>query len=230
MKLYEHEFVFMFMPDFQYAAVPRPKQHRSEQRLQRILDAARVLLEEKTFEQLTIREIASAAKCSVGTFYQRFADKHALLDSLDELYSQDLISEFEALADGWASGSLDLRDKILQASTFLVQFHRARRGVARALILEARLRPQGAFGARTKQMISLTPGITRSILRHTDEINHTDARRAARFAFVQALTTVREFVIFPEGPASAQPISDRALAKEVARSWHLYLTFTPIEE
>ena len=73
-------------------------------------------------------------------------------------------------------------------------------------------------------MIAYSPGIVRAFLRHTASIRHPDPRRAARFAMVQALTTVREYILFPEGPASVEPLSDDDTVQEVGRSWYHYLT------
>ena len=216
--------MFMTFAEFEHAAVPTPKQQRSEEKLQRMLEAARTLLEDSSFEELSVQKVARHAGCSVGTFYARFADKDALLDSLDELYTRDLIREFEELASRWSESAFTLSEKVHQAAAFLVEFHRQRRGVVRALILQARLRPGGRFGERTKRMVSFTPGIVRSMLEHAGELGHSNAKRAARFGLIQALTTVREFVLFSEGPASAQPLSDKALVREVARSWYVYLT------
>ena len=212
-----------FIP-FEHAAVPTPKQNRSEATLTRILRAAQDLLEEHTFNELSVQLVVKRAKCSVGTFYGRFADKEALLDSLDEIYARDLVRDFQEIAEEWSLRSLTLPALVGEASRFLVAFPRQRRGVVRALILHARLHPAGSFGDRTRRMVGGTPEIVRVFLGYADSIRHPNPRRAARFAMVQALTTVREYVLFPEGPASAEPLSDDDTAHEVARSWYHYLT------
>ena len=209
---------------FEHADVPTPKQRRSEANLQRLLGAARKLLEDCSFDDLSVQRVVDEANCSVGTFYARFADKEALLDCLDELYARDLIGAFETLAEDWSARSPELPTLVDEAARFLVDFHRARCGVVRALILHARLHPSGPFAERTRRMISFTPGILRAFLRCVDAIAHPKPRRAVRFGFVQALTTVREFVLFPEGPAAIQPLSDLEITTEVARSWFNYLT------
>lgn len=61
-----------------------PQQVRSQATLDRLLDATEVLLDEGTFDQLSVQAICKQANSSVGAFYTRFADKVALLHVLHE--------------------------------------------------------------------------------------------------------------------------------------------------
>ena len=204
----------------------RPQQGRSEASLARIFDATRGLLEEHTFDQLSIAHIVREARSSVGVFYARFADKQALLDCLDEQYANEVILEFEAAGEDWRRRSLPLRRLVAEATDFLVRFHRERRGLVRALVLHARLHTDGPFTERSQRMVSSTPALPRAFLERRDEIRHPRPKQAVRFAFVQALTMVRERILFPEGPASVTGLADRQLRREVARGWLAYLTFS----
>lgn len=205
------------------AAKP-PRQSRSQRSLERLLDATRELLEQRTFDEISVAEIVARAGSSVGVFYSRFADKLSLLDCLDELYAREVIEEFSGLAGGWRPRTLSLEQKIGEAARFLVRFHRPRRGLIRALVLHARLHVGGPFSERTRRMQSASGGIVPALLEHADEIAHRDPELAVRFSMVQALTTVREHVLFPEGPAATAPLDDAQLAREVARSWRAYLS------
>lgn len=201
------------------ATVNPPRQPRSQRSLERLLGATRELLETRSFDEISIAEIVRRAGSSVGVFYSRFADKQALLDCLDELYTQDVLEEFPALASSWRERQLPLEEKIVEASRFLVAFHRRRRGVIRALVLHARLHVGGPFTERTLRMQSAPGGIADGLLEHAAEVEHEAPERAIRFSMIQALTTVREHVLFPEGPAATVPLDDRTLADEVARVW-----------
>ena len=53
------------------------KQARSRLTRDRLLAAGRKLLNQGAFEATSIGAIADVADCSVGAFYQRFADKEA---------------------------------------------------------------------------------------------------------------------------------------------------------
>lgn len=61
-----------------------PRQARSKQRVEDILDAASRLVLERGVEQMSTRAIAEAADVPVASLYQYFADKEAVLLSLAE--------------------------------------------------------------------------------------------------------------------------------------------------
>lgn len=56
-----------------------PKQQRSRESYERVLDAAHELLEQNGFEGFTIQEVATRANVSVGAIYERFGNKETLL-------------------------------------------------------------------------------------------------------------------------------------------------------
>src|SRR6202008_2823007 len=56
-----------------------PKQRRSRESYERVLDAARALLEENGFEGLTVQEVAIRSGVSIGAIYERFGNKETLL-------------------------------------------------------------------------------------------------------------------------------------------------------
>ena len=70
----------------------KPKQARSLERVNRILDVAEVIFIEKGYAATTTREIATQAEISIGSLYQFFPDKVAILQALAERYS-DLLNQ-----------------------------------------------------------------------------------------------------------------------------------------
>jgi AcrR family transcriptional regulator len=62
-------------------------QSRSRDSLARILDATERLLEKRSFRDITVSEIARAAKTSPTAVYARFENKHALLGALFDRYA-----------------------------------------------------------------------------------------------------------------------------------------------
>jgi AcrR family transcriptional regulator len=69
-----------------------PRQARSRARVERILAAADAILSGDGVDGLTVRRIAERAAVPVGTLYQFFADKGAVIDALARTY----IAEFDA--------------------------------------------------------------------------------------------------------------------------------------
>jgi AcrR family transcriptional regulator len=89
------------------AAIPRlrriPRQARSRERLQRLLDAADELLAREGAEALTTTRVAEAAAVSVGSLYQYLPDKGAIVEALAGRY----LAEFEAVMDEVAERAAD---------------------------------------------------------------------------------------------------------------------------
>ncbi|WP_433501614.1 TetR family transcriptional regulator [Sphaerimonospora sp. CA-214678] len=60
----------------------RPAQRRSQERVERMLDECARLLDELGYDSLTTKEVARRAEVPIGTFYQFFSDKQALVRAL----------------------------------------------------------------------------------------------------------------------------------------------------
>ena len=54
------------------------------------------LMKERTFEEIKVSDICSAALTNRSTFYDHFSDKYELLDSLINDLEEDLVSKLEA--------------------------------------------------------------------------------------------------------------------------------------
>lgn len=76
-------------------SIREPKQKRSIQMKETILDTAKILFCEKGYFETTTNEIAKVAKISIGSLYSYFADKDTILMELLERYNQHFMSVFE---------------------------------------------------------------------------------------------------------------------------------------
>jgi AcrR family transcriptional regulator len=74
-----------------------PVQRRSALRVERMLDAAATLLDEVGPEGLTTSGIAARAGVSVGSLYQFFPDKHAVVEALARRSFERFSQRFETL-------------------------------------------------------------------------------------------------------------------------------------
>jgi AcrR family transcriptional regulator len=71
------------------AARKQPAQIRSKERLERILGAARELIAQKGSDLVKMSEVAALADISIGSLYQYFPDKSALIRTLAEQYNAE---------------------------------------------------------------------------------------------------------------------------------------------
>src|SRR5262245_23805218 len=68
----------------------RPKQARSQQRVDHLLNMAAQVFEESGYATATTNAIAARAGVSIGSLYQFFPNKEAMMDALVERYLEEL--------------------------------------------------------------------------------------------------------------------------------------------
>jgi AcrR family transcriptional regulator len=92
-----------------------PRQERGRERVDRVLDAAAEVIAEIGVEAATTNAIAARAATSVGSLYQFFPNKEAIVRALGVRYNSELRRINEAtMPPDWASLSSDeLIDRIL---------------------------------------------------------------------------------------------------------------------
>src|SRR2546423_12720056 len=73
-----------------------PKQARSRQTKEKIINAAIELFEERGYEKTTSNDIAAAAGVSVGSFYVYFTDKRQLLLTIFDRLADELFKNIFA--------------------------------------------------------------------------------------------------------------------------------------
>jgi AcrR family transcriptional regulator len=86
----------------------KPKQKRGEQRVAAILNAASEVFAEVGYEAATIHLIAARADTSIGSMYQFFANKDAILKALVDRYVERATAVFAAMnVDSMATATLE---------------------------------------------------------------------------------------------------------------------------
>jgi AcrR family transcriptional regulator len=74
-----------------------PRQARSRLMVERILEAARLVLVEEGYERATTNRVASRAGISPGSLYQYFPDKQAVLVAVIDRYAAEVAEELTAV-------------------------------------------------------------------------------------------------------------------------------------
>ena len=99
----------------------KPTQARSLERVNRILDVAEKMFVEKGYAATTTKAIAAQAKVPIGSLYQFFPDKEAILQTLAEGYSDELFSYFQSL-DTPEMAQISLADYVDRMTDGVEQF------------------------------------------------------------------------------------------------------------
>jgi len=199
-----------------------PRQARSQETLDRILDAAEALVAEKGFEDATVAELVRRAGSSVGSFYTRFRDKEGLLYALYERYHEQATATADAALDParWEGASIP---EILGAVVrFLVSVYREREGLIRAFVL--RNHGDASFRARQERLShDVSNRLSRLLLARRGEIRHPDPARAAVFGLTMIVSAIESVVLFGEMRSAGLVLSDDELGEELTRAFLAYL-------
>jgi AcrR family transcriptional regulator len=130
-----------------------PRQARSRERLQRLLDAADELVATEGASALTTTRVATAAGVSIGSLYQYLPDKGAIIEALARRY----LDEFEELMASFVSAPPD--DPVGTLIDAFAQRYRERPGY-RALWFGRELTPELREADRVNKRV-LAEGVVR---------------------------------------------------------------------
>jgi len=202
--------------------IREPRQARSRETLDRILDAAETLVADKGFDDATIAEIVRRAGSSVGAFYARFHDKDGLLYALYERYLEQAVATADdALEPGRWRGA-DVRELLAAVVRFLVAIYREQGGLIRAFVLRNHTDPE--FRARQERLSHyVADKLTTVLLEQRDEIRHPDPERAVAFGLSMVFAAIESNVLFGETRSRALALSDDDFAAELTRAYLAYL-------
>lgn len=193
--------------------VRTPRQARSQATLERFIDATRVLLESRAFEEITVADIVREADRTVGSFYARFDDKYAVLHVLVDRLDARLRDLVRTFCDPIRWEHATAADFVTQAITLNVMAYRRTAPLFRAALTAAatdeRFRERRLatmqFGAEAQKKF---------LLSRADELDCVDPARASDAAFELVAATLDHELLFGRFTTTA-PQSDPALVAEL---------------
>lgn len=199
-----------------------PRQARSQETLERLLDAAEQLVAEKGFDDATIAELVRRAGSSVGAFYARFRDKEGLLYALYERYLEQALATADSALDPRRWEGASIPSIVGAVVPFLVSVYRERRGLIRAFVLRNHV--DAEFRARQERFSHhVEAGLSRLLMARAAEIRHPAPARAATLGLAMVVSTIESAILFGELRSSALTLSDGELAAELTRAFLAYL-------
>ena len=199
-----------------------PLQRRSQESLERVLQAGAELLREAGYEGFTLQEVSRRSGVSVGSIYARTASKESLILAIyeretarmaeenrrieetshrEDLYGRSLV---EALVTDMAQGVLN------NAATLRVFMHRA--------VVDQEFWERGSQGLR-----ALARTFEGALHEHREEIQHPDPELAIDIAFRFVYDALARRVSHGAGFESDRDVPEDVLVRELARAAADYL-------
>ena len=198
--------------------VKPPRQARSLETLERILDAAEALIIEKGASALTIAEVARRARSSVGSLYARFSGKEALLRSVFERFFEQAAATAEKALDPGVWQTASLAAVFEQICAFTVRTFVERRELIASLTIYAAQSPEmSAIAERLGD--TLSERFHALLVARGARFTHPDPARAIQLTTWMLLSAMEAHTL--HGASNA--LSSDFIAREAARMFSAYL-------
>ncbi len=197
-----------------------PRQRRSRESLERVLQAGVELLGETDYDGFTLGELSRRANVSVGSIYARFGSKEELFAALQDVIQRRLQEEQAAALS--AVTQTDPGAAITAAVEVLAGAMRRHGAVLRVLMV------RGAIDERTRDAGSrsasaVAEGFAAAVLAHRDAIVHPDPELAVDVAYRMVFSTLGRRVVFGPTFESKRRIAWERFVAEQATLCRAYL-------
>jgi len=203
-----------------------PKQSRSEESLEKILDAALEQLLECGAEGLSVAGVADRAGYTVGALYRRFADKKSLLHALHERFAENLLVILQSVADQVEQQQLSITDLVEMLSEKAWAFAAQQQAFLQLANIFAQ---NDKDFLHRKELVSIaSENILRPLfLNRSNEIKHPHPERAVRFVFEQSMAIFSYRVEAVQTNKILPVMNEKDFMEELKYCFYLYLGIQP---
>lgn len=199
-----------------------PRQKRSRESLERLLDAAEEQISIKGVESFTIADVVNQAELSVGAFYARFPDKTALLHAVQDRFHGRVEPLVHAEMRARAAGAKSLAEAVDQLIDTLVAHVTGNRELHRAFMMNSVFDP--FMRARGEKVNKERREVFSSILmEHRSEIGHADPIQAINVGYGMYAAVVRGTLVFGWQHELYYDMSNQTVVEELKHALTLYL-------
>jgi len=199
-----------------------PKQRRSQESLERVVEASMQLLEENGFEGFTVQDVSRRADVSVGAIYARFGNKESLLRAVHAEAMEAMAREHENVSAVDGRPEQDAREVIVAAVRTVAGIFRGNERLLRAFMhlgaVDDEISRRGSDVS-----IDLSRQFEDTILAHRSEIAHPHPKTAVDVAYRMAYCTFARQVMYGPSFESERAIAWDDLVEEVAYACAAYL-------
>jgi AcrR family transcriptional regulator len=201
-------------------------QARSQETLERLLEAAEEVVSEKGFDSATVSEIVRRAKSSVGAMYARFNDKDSLLVVLHERFCEQALATTDAVLDPARWDGAPITEILSTALPFVVHVYQQKRGLLRAFMLRGCTDAQ--FAERASRVgREISDKLIKLLMRRRHEIRHPDPVLAVDFALRACFDVLDLATFYGDIQRSKVQLTQDQLAEEITRMFLCYLGIEP---
>lgn len=198
-----------------------PLQRRSQESLERVLQAGMEVLQEQGFEGFTLQEVSRRAGVSIGSIYARVASREALIMAIYER-TMAWTDEQDQLKRDSLREDLTPRERIETIVTDMAENMLGHGDVLRVFMRQGPISPEiWERGAEKSQDTSKV--FARAVLEHREDISHPEPELAVDVAWRMVYCTIARRITHGSKFESLRAVSDKRLVRELARAVADYL-------
>ena len=210
------------MVDATRALIRPPQQQRSRTSFERVLRAARELLEEEGYQGFTLASVSRRAGVSVGAIYARAPSKDALFYAVHARVMEELNGIFARIARAPGDDALDSRELVREAVRRFAEPFRTHSAILRVVMHRGAVDDVVAdLGSRSS---SKEADLFREIvLARRAEIVHDDPELAVDVAYRMVYCTLARQIMYGPTFESQFRIAWDDLVREIGNAAAAYL-------
>jgi AcrR family transcriptional regulator len=198
-----------------------PRQRRSRETLQRVLDAFVELLAKKPFEEITMAELARRARIAVTSIYARFENKQALVLAAHERYRAEMLREIDLLLNPARWGAANLEVIIHEVMTGVITDRRSRLPLLRAALL---INDREVYERAAQISRHVSERMTTLLAPRLDWLPAAERERTIDFALRSATSVLQQRLVFGDIEPARFHLSETELAQRLADQFFATLT------
>jgi AcrR family transcriptional regulator len=185
-----------------------PRQERSRQSQERVLDAFGRMLTERPFEQITMANLARRAGVAVTSIYARFEDKRALVLALHERHVAETLAFTDALLDPERWRGRDLAAIVHGILAGVVARQRPREHLLRAALILGDHDVEARVAHLMRHGSERLATLLRPHLRH---LASAERDQQVDFAFRAVMAVLQQRLLFPTTEPGRYRLTDKSL-------------------
>lgn len=198
-----------------------PLQKRSQESLDRVLQAGLEVIQEKGLDGFTLQEVSQRASVSVGSIYGRVASREALIMAVYE-YAMAWTTEQDEIRRDAERDDLATRERIEALAADAAWEMLGHADVLSVFMRHAPMVPWILTRAAEKSQ-ETAEVFTAAVLKDRDQIRHPEPAVAVDVAFRMVYCTTARRITHGPQFESARKVSDKVLVREMARAIADYL-------
>ena len=199
-----------------------PLQRRSQESLERVLQAGAEVLLDAGYEGFTLQEVSRRSGVSIGSIYARAPSKEALILAIYDREMAKVSAANERLRETAQLEGLKGRDLIIALVELMARSTLEHADILRVFMYRA-LVDEEIWKRGSDRSTTLSRAFEEALLEHRDELNHPDPELAIDVAFRMVYNTLVRRVTHGNTFESQRSLSDEDLIRELGEAAADYL-------